>query len=181
MGHLSYEESKKLVFRGLILLAVVTLIEVAISLFGKGHIVPGMENSMVVAIIAGLLIIILSLYKAYFIIYKFMHMEYEAKGLAMTVLLPTLLLVWAVIAFFQEGKEWGDSREVIKDRNNIEAQSPFIESSKRDIDTKIIESINEQDNSHGGGEAHEGDTHNHEGGDSHNHEGGNEEHNHEGG
>ena len=41
MGHLSYEESKKAVVRGLILLAVVTLVEVAIGLVGKGHVIEG--------------------------------------------------------------------------------------------------------------------------------------------
>ena len=33
MGHLSYEESKKVVVKGLILLGVLTLVEVAIALF----------------------------------------------------------------------------------------------------------------------------------------------------
>ena len=47
-------------------------------------------------------------------------MRYEIKGLAMTVLLPTLLLVWAVIAFFQEGDSWKGRREQIKEKNEIE-------------------------------------------------------------
>lgn len=114
MANLSYEEAKKLVYKGLVLLAVVTLIEVIVSLFGKGHIVPGMENVAVVGYIAGFIIICLSLYKAYFIIYEFMHMRYEVKGLALSVLLPTLLLVWAIIAFFQEGNSWGERREQVK-------------------------------------------------------------------
>ena len=36
MGHLSYEEGKKRVVYGLFLLGAVTLIEVIVSLFGKG-------------------------------------------------------------------------------------------------------------------------------------------------
>ncbi len=117
MGHSSYEESIKKVYFGLILLAVVTLIEVFISLFGKGYIIGGVETSTVVLVVVGFLLIALSLYKAYFIIFEFMHMKYEAKGLALTVLLPMGLLVWGVIAFFQEGDAWGDRRELIKEKD----------------------------------------------------------------
>ncbi|MCB0634459.1 MAG: hypothetical protein KDD15_32220, partial [Lewinella sp.] len=49
---------------------------------------------------------------------------YELKGLAMTVLLPTLLLVWALIAFFQEGDSWKNRRELIKEKNEIEEKAP---------------------------------------------------------
>lgn len=119
-SHLTYEESKKKVFRGLLLLGAVTLIEVFISLLGKGHIIAGAEKYAVLYAFVGLAIIILSIYKAYFIIYEFMHMRYEAKGLAMTVLLPTTLLIWAIIAFFQEGNAWKERRELINDKNKQE-------------------------------------------------------------
>jgi len=117
MAHLSYEESKKRVYYGLILLAVVTLVEVIISLLGKGHIIPGAEDYAAIIYGAGLIIIILSLYKAYFIVYEFMHMKYEVKGLALSVLLPAVLLIWAIIAFFQEGNSWKNRREQIKEKN----------------------------------------------------------------
>ena len=116
-GNKTYEQQKKDVVKGLILLGVVTLIEVFISLLGKGHIIPGMEKYSAVLYTAGLIIIALSLYKAYFIIYEFMHMAYEVKGLAWSVLLPTLLLVWAVIAFFQEGNSWKERRQQIEEYN----------------------------------------------------------------
>lgn len=124
--HLSYEQSKKMVFRGLGLLAAITLIEVFFSLAGKGHI-PGLgflsgEGFMVYVV--GFVLVALSLYKAYFIIYDFMHMKYEAKGLAMTVLLPVILLVWGMVAFFQEGSVWGERRQLIQDKNKIEVSAP---------------------------------------------------------
>ena len=117
MSHLSYEESIKRVYYGLGLLAVVTLVEVGVSLLGKGHIIAGAEDWTWLLIVTGLLIVGLSIYKAYFIVYEFMHMKYEVKGLAMSVLLPTLLLVWAIIAFFQEGDAWKNRREQIKQKN----------------------------------------------------------------
>lgn len=123
MGHLSYEESIKKVYRGLILLGAVTLVEVFLSLLGKGYVIPGAEDYSVLIYIVGIGLIALSLYKAYFIIYEFMHMRYEMKGLAMTVLLPTLLLIWAIIAFFQEGDSWKGRREQIKEKNEVKEGS----------------------------------------------------------
>lgn len=117
MSSVSYEQSKKNVVKGLILLAAVTLVEVIISLFGKGHIISGVHGNMIVLATCGVLIAGLSLYKAYFIVYEFMHMKYEVKALAMTVLLPTLLLIWAIIAFFNEGSAWKNRREDIHQRD----------------------------------------------------------------
>ena len=117
MGHLTYEESKKVVFKGLILLGVITIIEVFIALIGNGHVIPGHEwpKWIMYPLMIGL-----SLYKAYFIVYEFMHMAYEVKGLAMSVLLPTLLLVWAIIAFFQEGNSYFERRDKIRKLNERE-------------------------------------------------------------
>jgi cytochrome c oxidase subunit IV len=114
---LSYEESKKVVFKGLLLLAVVTLAEVLIALLGNGHIIHGFTLPKLIMYPA---MIGLSLYKAYFIVYEFMHMRYEIKGLAMSVLLPTLLLVWGIIAFLQEGSSWGSRRAQIHEKDAIE-------------------------------------------------------------
>lgn len=138
MSHLSYEESKKRVRYGLILLAVVTLIEVVISLFGKGHIISGVHGNVIVLATCGLLIAGLSLYKAYFIVYEFMHMKYEVKGLAMSVLLPTLLLIWAIIAFFQEGNAWKNRREDVQKRNS-QPVTPAQEGSLLSPDTYQID------------------------------------------
>ena len=71
MSHKTYEESKKAVVKGLLLLGFVTLIEVFISLFAKGHIISGVNDIVWIAYAAGLIIAVLSIYKAYFIIYEF--------------------------------------------------------------------------------------------------------------
>lgn len=114
--HLSYEEQKKFVVRGLILLGVITLIEVFIALWAKGHLFgerwEGIMHYIYMFIMVGF-----SLYKAYFIIFFFMHMAHEARGLALSVLLPTTLLIWAIIAFFNEGSYWGARRQQIKEFN----------------------------------------------------------------
>lgn len=136
---LSYEESKKFVYRGLWLLAAVTLVEVAVSLFGKGHIIAGMEDNSIVFYVSALLITVLSIYKAYFIVYDFMHMRHEAKGMAMSVLLPTGLLVWAIIAFFQEGDSWKNRRENHGNFIKTEKVDAMKQESFNAKNTKVIE------------------------------------------
>lgn len=110
----SYEEGLAVVKRGFWLLGAITLGEVFIALIGNGHIIPGFTLPKMVMYPV---MISMSLYKAYWIVYNFMHMAYEVKGMVMSVLLPCLLLVWAVIAFFQEGGAWGKRRQQIKDKN----------------------------------------------------------------
>ncbi|MEL6274726.1 MAG: cytochrome C oxidase subunit IV family protein, partial [Bacteroidota bacterium] len=123
--HVSHSDAVKGVYRGLALLAIVTLVEVVVSLFGKGHILggTGLQNYTWILVIVGIALIALSLYKAYFIVYEFMHMAYEVKGLALSVLLPTLLLVWALIAFFNEGNYWKVKNKKVQDRNAREVES----------------------------------------------------------
>ncbi len=120
MAHQSYEDQKKLVFYGLKLLGIITVVEVVFALFAKGHIIPsvtfGKDGGFGQAIYM-LTMIGASMYKAYFIIFFFMHMAHEVRGLVLTVLMPTTLLIWAIIAFFQEGGQWGAAREQIKEKN----------------------------------------------------------------
>lgn len=116
MGHMTYEESKSVAFKLIIMLAVITVIEVLIALVGKGHI-GGWEApvwAMAIAMIA------LSFYKAYKIVYEFMHLGHEVPGMLKSVLLPVLLLVWAIIAFFWEGNDWNARRTLIENKNKAE-------------------------------------------------------------
>ena len=130
-NHLSYEDSIKGAYKGLLLLGVVTLAEVGVSLF-FGPI------SSITKVIAGLILVAMAAYKAYFIVGDFMHMKFEAKGLAMTVLLPLLLLVWAVIAFLQEAGSWGARRVQVQEFDKVAATSvapPKVEAAGVSADT----------------------------------------------
>ncbi len=120
MSHLSYEESKKRVFFGLKLLAVITLIEVVVSLFGKGFLGDGSPKTGVVKGIVIILLIAFSLYKARFIIFEFMHLGYEVKSLSWAILFPIGLLVWAMYPFFQDGNAWKNRRKNDGDSTNKE-------------------------------------------------------------
>lgn len=114
-----YEKSKKLALKGIILLGIITLVEVGVALLGKGYIIDGWHWPLW---IMGSLMIIMSVTKAFYIIFEFMHMKYEFPSLVRSVLLPMLLLVWGVVAFLYEGNDWGNRRDLIDNKNkeNVE-------------------------------------------------------------
>jgi cytochrome c oxidase subunit IV len=118
MSH-TYEKSRKVALKTIIILGVVTVIEVMIALTGKGYIIEGLHFPWY---LMNLVMICMSLYKAYLIVGEFMHMKHEVRALGMTVVLPMLLLVWAIIAFMYEGGTWKHNRDTIrqKDRAVIE-------------------------------------------------------------
>jgi cytochrome c oxidase subunit 4 len=47
--------------------------------------------------------ILLTFVKAFFIVANFMHLRHEVKALIWSVVLPTLFIVWLVIALIYEG------------------------------------------------------------------------------
>lgn len=127
MGHMTHEESVKSATKWILILGAITIAEVLFALLGKGYLVEGVEFPVW---IMALVMIVMSLVKAYLIVYEFMHMKYEVPGLVKSVLLPTLLLVWAVIAFFWEGADWNKRRSLIDSKNaeKIEANRAPVQS-----------------------------------------------------
>jgi len=53
--------------------------------------------------------IVLTIFKAFFIVAEFMHLKHETKSLIWSILVPTALLVWLLIALITEGTYFGDS------------------------------------------------------------------------
>ncbi|MEM7367023.1 MAG: cytochrome C oxidase subunit IV family protein [Bacteroidota bacterium] len=51
--------------------------------------------------------IILTLFKAFYIVAEFMHLGHEVKILALTILVPFLFIVWLIIGMIMEGGYWG--------------------------------------------------------------------------
>jgi cytochrome c oxidase subunit IV len=135
----SYEEGLAVVKRGFWLLGAITVGEVLIALIGNGHVIDGF---FLPKLVMYPMMISLSLYKAYWIVYNFMHMAYEVKGLAMSVLLPCLLLVWAVIAFFQEGGSWGARRALILKKNETPAKPVSKQTGMLDIRDVQLNKVN---------------------------------------
>ena len=57
-------------------------------------------NSLRVAIFIGLTIL-----KAFYIVAEFMHLRHEVKSLIWTILIPTIFVIWMIIALLLEGDE----------------------------------------------------------------------------
>ena len=112
-----YQQNKKIALKTILILAVITVVEVLLALLGKGYLVEGFELPWYIMNIA---MIAMSMYKAYLIVGEFMHLGHEVRAMGMSVVLPMLLLVWAIIAFMQEGGAWKDRREYVKDKNEAE-------------------------------------------------------------
>ncbi|MEX0812422.1 MAG: cytochrome C oxidase subunit IV family protein [Chitinophagales bacterium] len=99
-GHLddaAYQRQKSAVWRSTWIMAVVTVLEVGMAIIWPE------DWSRVVL---NLLFIIMSSMKAFFIMGEFMHLKYETRALTLTILVPFLFLVWAIIAFMMEGESW---------------------------------------------------------------------------
>ena len=47
--------------------------------------------------------IILTIFKAFFIVAEFMHLKHETKGLIWTIMVPMGLLIWLLVALITEG------------------------------------------------------------------------------
>ncbi len=122
-AHLSYDDQKKLAFKGLKVLGIITIVEVLIALLAKGHLVSGIEFTGPSHYIYMAAMICFSLYKAYYIVYFFMHMAHELPGLRWSILLPLVLIVWAIIAFLHEGNAWGEYNERIEKKNKEKVES----------------------------------------------------------
>ena len=123
MAHLSRKEGIQLAMKGFIILLIVTVLEVGVALVGNGHI-GGMHWSKAIMIPV---MCILSLYKAYYIVSIFMHLGHETRGMAASIVLPMMLLIWAIIAFLWEGDACRQSRNYVKDRDNAKVETPANE------------------------------------------------------
>lgn len=122
MSH-DYATSKKIATKTITILAIITVGEVLFALTGKGYIIEGLHFPHV---LISLVMMSMSVVKAYLIVYEFMHMKYEMPGLVRSVLLPLVLLVWAIIAFLYEGRYWERSRAEIQQKNKLSIESPAV-------------------------------------------------------
>lgn len=116
MGHhTTVKEDLGIAVKGFIILLIVTFIEVGIALVGNGHIIEGFKLPKIILMVP--LMILFSLYKAYYIVSIFMHLGHETKGMAASVVLPMLLFIWAITAFLWEGKSWNNNQNYVNDKN----------------------------------------------------------------
>jgi cytochrome c oxidase subunit 4 len=84
-----------------------------------GYWMIGIESHGLRLTIKGI-IIILMLAKAFYIVAYFMHLKAEIRNLIMTIIVPLLLLIWAIIAFLYDGNAYRSNRNTY-DKNHRES------------------------------------------------------------
>ena len=47
--------------------------------------------------------VLMTIVKAFYIVAEFMHLKYEVKVLVWSILIPTVFIIWMLIAFIYEG------------------------------------------------------------------------------
>ncbi len=101
-GHMSeseYKENVRSVWKVTAWLTIITIIEVVFALvYIKHQFAPRWALNLI--------FIIASLGKAFFIIAEFMHLKYEKRALIISLAIPLIFLVWALIAFVWEADAW---------------------------------------------------------------------------
>ena len=102
MAHELTEEEYKSqvagVWKATIWLTVITIIEVGIALVWYYNFEDKLPRIML-----NILMIVASILKAFFIVGEFMHLKYEKRALALSILVPLVLFIWGIIAFLIEG------------------------------------------------------------------------------
>lgn len=84
------------------ILSAITILEVAFAIAYDVYLIPkGAPQWFLMLVVS-----ILSIVKAYFIMFIFMHVKHEKKGFVLTIFIPFTLLIWAIIAFLWEGSFW---------------------------------------------------------------------------
>ena len=79
------------------LLLVVTVVEVLLGMYAS-HSLP---KAVIVTFF-----LVLTIFKAAYIVKVFMHLGDEFKGFIITVLIPLTLFIWFIIAFLADGGFW---------------------------------------------------------------------------
>ena len=79
------------------ILLAVTIVEVLLGMYFSYSIPKGILNTI---------FLVLTLFKAGYIVSVFMHLGDEVKGFLITVLIPLVLFIWFIIAFLADGGFW---------------------------------------------------------------------------
>ncbi|MDY8136696.1 cytochrome C oxidase subunit IV family protein [Aquimarina sp. 2201CG5-10] len=82
------------IWKVFILLSVVTIVEVILGIIKPAFLI---ENTVISMKLLNWIFIILTIYKAYYITWAFMHMEGETKGLRRSVVWTTIFLICYLI------------------------------------------------------------------------------------
>lgn len=79
------------------ILTVVTIAEVMLGMYSHGHVAKWLVNTM---------FLLLTVFKAGYIVSVFMHLGDEVRSFLIAVMIPLTLFIWFIIAFLADGTFW---------------------------------------------------------------------------
>lgn len=100
----TYNSQVAAVWKSTLWLTIITIVEVAIALMYL-YMFSGFPRWLLNLFFVGA-----SVLKAFFIVGEFMHLKYEKRAFAISLGVPLVFLVWAIIAFAVEGTAWLDMK-----------------------------------------------------------------------
>ena len=105
-GHADESSFRKKVIRTTVILSVITVIELGCGLFLYAmHLPDNMFRLMIKILIIGL-----SLAKAFYIVSIFMHLGDEIRNMILTIVVPLMLFIWFIAAFILDGNSYKNLR-----------------------------------------------------------------------
>ncbi|MGX5817908.1 cytochrome C oxidase subunit IV family protein [Chitinophaga lutea] len=107
----------KAIWRTFWILLIITCVEVGMAFV---HLYTGFPSKLWL----NALFIILTLFKAFYIVAEFMHLKHEVKNLIMSILMPLLLFVWFIIAFLADGDSWKHMRRDLTPGEPVKKEAP---------------------------------------------------------
>jgi cytochrome c oxidase subunit IV len=100
-------EARKSIYRTALILTVLTVFEFILAGI-KGFFPDWFGISLSTAKTLVLVtFVVLTIFKAFYIVAEFMHLRHEVKRLALTILIPFVFIIWLIIGLILEGGYWG--------------------------------------------------------------------------
>lgn len=97
LGDSEYKSQVSAVWKATLYMGIITIVEVVIALLWMNYLADSLPRLML-----NVFFIVASALKAFFIIAEFMHLKYEKRALIISLAVPLVFLVWAIIAFSWE-------------------------------------------------------------------------------
>ncbi|GAB4419327.1 MAG: hypothetical protein OHK0039_31610 [Bacteroidia bacterium] len=100
-------EARKSIYRTALILTGLTTLEFIIA--GTKHLLADALglSSEAIRLMVLVMFVVLTLFKAFYIVAEFMHLKHEVKRLAFTIVVPFLFVIWLIIGLVVDGGHWG--------------------------------------------------------------------------
>jgi len=136
--HHEPSSSTKRIWKVFWILLIITIIELGLGLLIYSLDLPEGLKLLLIKIV----IIILSLSKAFYIVSVFMHLGDEIRNLIMTIAVPLLLFTWFIYAFLHDGNSYKNLRNKYdkyyeqRSKQQVEMKKESKEESKQEKEEK---------------------------------------------